>query len=281
MKQMNIALEMLVVSKFNARKDLQAGQEDSGIDELASSIRHQGLLSPPIVRQIANCRYEILVGQRRLMACRKIGLNPVPCLVRHDLSDADAVTLSLVEYVHRADMNPLDKAHALRALYDRHLSFEQVSKETSWSVPTVKKYVRLLSLPPELQAHLNSVGGTAGVGTMARLAATFSGRHAIDVFNKVSGFTQRIQEEIIKRSGGDLQAVDNLVGEAQEGAFNVRRCGGIFGCGIIRDIFLHGLSQSEFEEIVSRAAEDKAAEFPEARLREAANAFWQALAAYD
>jgi ParB family chromosome partitioning protein len=117
MRQIDISLDKLFVSALNARKDLRAGQEDSGIEELASSIRQQGLLSPPIVRPTLDGRFEVLVGQRRLLACRKIGFDPVPCLVREDLGDSDAVTLSLVENVHRADMHPLDKARALKALY--------------------------------------------------------------------------------------------------------------------------------------------------------------------
>ncbi len=104
MRQIDIKLDKLVVSELNARKDLHAGQEDSGINELASSIRQQGLLSPLIVRSTSDGRYEVLVGQRRLLACRKIGLDAIPCLLRDDLGDLDAVTLSLVENVHRADI---------------------------------------------------------------------------------------------------------------------------------------------------------------------------------
>jgi ParB/RepB/Spo0J family partition protein len=265
-------------SGLNARKDLHAGQEDSGIDELASSIRQQGLLSPPIVRPTANGRYEILVGQRRFLACRKIGLDPIPCLVRDDLGDADAVTLSLVENVHRADMHPLDKARALKALYDQHSSYDRVARETAWSASTIRKYIQLLSLPDELQERLSTSGGAAGVTTLARLAGTFSGHEAIAVYDKISGFTQKIQEEIVKRSGGDLASIDDLVEEAQEGAFDVRRCGGAYGCGIIRDILRHRMSQSDFQELVSQAAEDLDLELPKARLRDAARAFWKGLA---
>lgn len=279
MQQVDIALEKLLVSELNARKDLQAGQEDSGIDELASSIRQQGLLSPPIVRPTADGRYEVLVGQRRLLACRKVGLDPVPCLVRDDLGDADAVTLSLVENVHRADMHPLDKARALKALYDRHKSYERVAKESAWSVSTIRKYLQLLSLPDELQKRLGTAGGPSGVGTLARLASTFSGDEAVEVYEKISGFTQRIQEEILKRSNGEIANIDNLVDEAQEGAFNVRRCGGEYGCEIIRDILQHRLNQSDFQNLVRDVARNLASsELTKRRLQDAAHDFWKALA---
>lgn len=279
MQQIDIALDKLLVSELNARKDLQAGQEDSGIDELASSIRQQGLLSPPIVRPTADGRYEVLVGQRRLLACRKIGLDPVPCLVRDDLGDSDAATLSLVENVHRADMNPRDKARALQALYDRHKSYERVAKETALSVSTIRTYIQLLSLPDELQQRLGTAGGPSGVRTLARLTSTFSGDEAVEVFGRISGFTQRIQEEILKRSEGDIANIDNLVDEAQEGIFNVRRCGGAYGCEIIRDILQHRLKQSDFQNLVRDVASDfDSSELTKRRLQDAARAFWKALA---
>lgn len=280
MRQMEIPLTRLVVSDLNARKDLHAGQEDSGIEELASSIRQQGLLSPPIVRPRDDGHYEVLVGQRRLLACRRIKLDPVPCLVRDDLGDIDAVALSLVENVHRADMHPLDKARALKALYDRHHSYERVARETAWSASTIRKYIQLLALPGELQQRIGTADGPSGVGTLARLASTFSGDAAVQVFDRISGFTQRIQEEIIKRSDGDLSAIDDLVEEAQEGAFNVRRCGGPYGCQIIRDILERRITEADFQNMVHDAAEGFKALTPSATaLKGAARAFWKALAA--
>jgi ParB family chromosome partitioning protein len=278
MRQVDIPLNKLIVSTLNARKDLSAGQEDSGLEELASSISQQGLLSPPIVRPTADGHFEVLVGQRRLLACRKIGLDPVPCLVRDELDDTDAVALSLVENVHRADMHPLDKAHALTALYDRCQSYERVAEVSAWSVSTVRKYVKLLALPEVLQQRLGTSGGPAGVGSLARLASTFSGDEAVEVYDRISGFTPRIQEEILKRSDGDLDAIDDLVEEAQEGAFNVRRCGAGNGCDIIRDIVQRRLSQSDFEKLVGEAASSEASWSSDVSLREAARAFWKALA---
>lgn len=280
MRHLNIALDRLAVSTLNARKDLQAGQEDSGIEELASSIRQQGLLSPPIVRPLPDGRYEVLVGQRRLLACRKLALDPVPCLVREDLADTDAVALSLVENVHRADMHPLDKARALKALYDRHGSYERVARETAWSVSTIRKYIQLLALPEELQERIGTANGPSGVGTLAHLASTFSGDDAVQVYDRISGFTQRIQEEILRRSDGDLASIGDLVAEAQEGAFNVRRCGSAYGCEVIRDILQHRITQADFQDLVRRAAADaEASKIPDAALKDAARAFWKAMAA--
>lgn len=174
---------------------------------------------------------------------------------------------------------PLDKARALKALYDRHQSYERVAKESAWSISTVRKYVQLLSLPDELQHRLGTAGGPAGVGTLARLASTFSGDEAVEVYDKISGFTQRIQEEIIKRSDGDLASIDDLIEEAQEGAFDVRRCGGAYGCEIIRDIAHRKLSRDDFTKLVQDAAANTdTPSLSHKALHDAARAFWKVLA---
>jgi ParB family chromosome partitioning protein len=277
-RQANLPLASLFVSRLNTRRDLTAGQEDSGIDELASSIREKGLLQPITVRPTPDGRYEVVVGQRRFLACQKAGYDPVPCLVRDDLDDTDAVTLSLVENVHRADMNPLDKARALKLLYDRYQSYARVAKETSWSETTIRRYISLLELPPQIQDKINTSQGPAGVGALARLASTFSGEEAVQVYEKISGFKQSIQEEILKRSGGDATKIDLLVSQALEGAFDVRMCGGRFKCEIIKDILKGELQIGDFEDLVKDVVQTLQAEVREGVLKEAARNFWKALA---
>lgn len=93
-----------------------------------------------------------------------------------------------------------------------------MAKVTAWSVTTVRKYIQLFDLPDELQERLGTESGPAGVGTLARLARTFSGSDAVDVYDRISGFGQGIQEEILKRGDADLSAIDDLVDQAMEGA---------------------------------------------------------------
>jgi ParB/RepB/Spo0J family partition protein len=277
MRSLSIPLKNLRLSRLNVRKNLDAGQEDSGVEELAHSIQGQGLLSPLIVRATGNGDYEVISGQRRLLACQKINLDPVPCLVRDDLGDADAQTVSLVENVHRADMHPLDKASAIKALFDLHGSHDQVSKQTGWSVQTIKKYIILLRLPDELKDHLSTSKGPIQVGTLARLASSFEGHEAVEVYNKIGGFTGKIQDEILKRSGGNANAIDDLVMEAHEGAFDVRRCGGRFGCEIIRDLLEGDISQSDFLQLVRDTAGKLDMAMPRNTVA-TARAFWKVLA---
>jgi ParB family chromosome partitioning protein len=277
MQPLDIPLKNLRLSKLNVRKNLDAGQEDSGVEELARSIEKQGLLSPLIVRATGNGDYEVISGQRRLLACQKINLDPVPCSVRDDLGDVDAQTVSLVENVHRADMHPLDKAIAIKALFDMHGSYDQVSKQTGWSAPTIKKYVLLLKLPDELKDKLSTSKGPIQVGTLARLASSFEGQEAVDVYDKIAGFTGKIQDEIIKRSGGSVEAIDDLVIEAHEGAFDARRCGGRFGCEIVRDLLENEMSQADFVQLVRDTAANLNMAMPRNTVG-AARAFWKVLA---
>ncbi len=165
----------LVVSNLNVRKALDAGQDDSTVEELAASIREKGLLSPLTVRPLPDGRFEILVGQRRYLSCKLVPLDPVPCLIKHGLSDADAISLSLIENVHRADMHPIDKAKALQALLAKYGSYDAVAKESACSVSTIRRYLKLLELPAVLQDRIGTADGSSGISALSRLASTFTG----------------------------------------------------------------------------------------------------------
>lgn len=222
-----VPIDKLVVASTNARKDTDAGQEDASLSGLAQSIREHGLLNPLTVRPREDGSYEILAGQRRYLACKQIGLPEIPVVVRSAVSDSKAVALSLIENVQRADMHPLDKAAAfdeLKTFYGGNL--RQVAQTTGVSVQTVQKYLLLLKLPGALKDELGTHSGSAGIGSMAALVRTFDDADAmIAAWNQIGGFTQDIQNEILKRSGGELELLPELVLQAQEGAFDVRRCG--------------------------------------------------------
>lgn len=277
-----VPMAQLIVSTLNVRKTLDAGQDDSNIEELAASIREKGLLSPLTVRPLADGRFEILVGQRRYLACKLVPLDAVPCLIKEGLTDADAMSLSLIENVHRADMHPIDKAKALQALLAKFGSYESVARESACSVPTIRRYLKLLELPTVLQARIGTADGPSGISALSRLASTFSGEEAVLAYNEISGFTQRVQEEILKRCDGSLERLDDLVEEAQEGVFDMRRCGAASGCQLVNDIVQGRMSESEFSDHIKSATLRTGAGAPtSAILRNAATSFWRALARVD
>lgn len=253
MRTEDVPLDRLYVSSLNVRRNLEAGQEDSGIADLAQSINSKGLLSPLTVRPDGRGDYEVIVGQRRLAACRLIDLASVPCIIREGMTDVDAQASSLIENIHRADMHPMDKARALRDLHDQLGSYERVAGQTGWSTATVRRYVGLLDLPEVLQAKIGTADGTAGIGVMSRIARTFSGDDAVDVHDRIGGFSQRVQDEIVKRSDGDVAAVERLADEALEGVFDIRNCGAERGCAVIRDVLAGHLTRTQFDKLVADA----------------------------
>lgn len=222
-----LSLEKLRVSAANTRKDTDAGQEESSVAGLAQSIREHGLLNPITVQPLPDGSYAIVAGQRRFLACKQLQMQTIPAIIRTNVDETGAVALSLIENVQRADMHPLDKAEAYRQLRDRYSgNLRQVSEATGVTISTIQRYLQLLQLPPELREELGTGKGTAGVGAMAQIAKTFSApAEMIEAFNQIGGFTQEIQAEILKRSGGKLELIPELVLQASEGAFDIKRCG--------------------------------------------------------
>lgn len=227
MEVKEIPVSSVEVSEFNVRKDLADGQHDSTIDDLAKSIAKQGLLSPITVFRKPNGHFGLVAGQRRLLACKHLSLSGISAIVRETLSEVDATTISLVENVHRADMNPRDKASAFKSLYDSFGNFEAVSRETGVGAQTIRKYIQLLNLAPELQQRL-AAGEAKNTDALAHLAQRFNDPdNQTKVWDRIAGFTQDVQREIIKRADHDLENLDDLVDQATEGAFDmklVRNC---------------------------------------------------------
>lgn len=231
-----IPIKDVDISEFNTRKNLADGQHDSTIEELAKSIERQGLLNPITVFQKPDGRYAIVAGQRRLLACKSLSWSNISAVVRDALTDADATAISLVENVHRADMNPHDKAVAFKALLNKLRDIQSVSRETGVGEKTVRKYIQLLDLATELQEQL-AAGEAKNTEALARLAQRLPDHEKqVEVWNRISGFTQDVQQEIIKQVDPNLENLDELEGQAHEGVFDritVRNCP--FDCPTIPD----------------------------------------------
>ena len=142
----------------------------------------------------------------------------------------DGTIISLIENVHRADMNPIDKARAYSRIYEEYKDYSKVASETGMSVTTIKRYLKILDLAPSIQERLSTADGPAGIITLSKIAETFTVEQQEDVLDKIGGFKQQIQLEMIKRSGGDLGKLEGLKGQALEGALDVRLCRGLDEC---------------------------------------------------
>ena len=228
-----IDIDLIDVSKWNIRKDLTAGTEDASIDDLAESIREKGLLHPITVRRTPTGRYELIAGQRRFLACKKLGMKKIPALIK-EVGDFEALEISIVEGLHQAKVNPIDKARAFQLLMDHYRDIGLVARKVGSTPATVRKYLSLLNLPEELQSKISTLEGPARVEARSLLASTFQDKEdVLRAYEMISGFRQEVQKEILKRCEGDIEALPDLVRQAQEGLFDIHICGGLHECDFI------------------------------------------------
>jgi len=143
--------------------------DDERLEELAQSIRANGIIQPIIVRRGANAdggdtavRYEIVAGERRWRASQRAGLLKVPVAVR-EVPDDKLLEVALIENIQREDLNPIEEAQAYRRLTDEaQLSQEAIATQVGKDRATVANYMRLLRLPAEIRAALADGALTMG-----------------------------------------------------------------------------------------------------------------------
>jgi ParB family chromosome partitioning protein len=127
--------------------------DDARIDELARSIQASGMLQPLVVRTTA-AGYELIAGERRLRAARRLDLSEVPIII-HETPDPNSLLLALVENLQREDLNPLEEAAAFAELQEQFsLTQEQVAEKVGRSRSAVANSLRLLSLPDAIKEHV-------------------------------------------------------------------------------------------------------------------------------
>ncbi len=137
--------------------------DDHGLEELAASIRSQGLIQPLIVSPTGKSTYTIIAGERRWRAAQRAGLAVVPVVVRQVHDDRELLELALVENLQRADLNPIEEAEAYRTLQENFgLVQEEIATRVGKTRPAVTNTLRLLKLPPSVQDLLRSGRLSAG-----------------------------------------------------------------------------------------------------------------------
>jgi ParB family chromosome partitioning protein len=127
---------------------------EAALEELADSIRSQGVLQPIVVRHVGEARYEIIAGERRWRASQIAGLDSVPAIVR-DVPDEAAIAMALIENIQREDLNALEEAIALARLRDEfELTQQEVAHAVGKSRAAVANLLRLMSLPDDVKTLL-------------------------------------------------------------------------------------------------------------------------------
>jgi len=153
-----VPLESLVSNPRQPRKYFA----QDALEELAASIRNQGIVQPLLVRPADEARYEIVAGERRWRAAKLAGLTELPVLIRQ-LSDMDVMAAALIENLQREDLNPLEAARAMAGLRTQFgLSQDEVATALGKSRPAIANALRLLNLNAEAQDALEKGHISAG-----------------------------------------------------------------------------------------------------------------------
>ena len=139
---LHLDLDLLQPGKYQPRKDMSP----EALEELAESIRAQGVIQPIVIRKISETHYEIIAGERRWRAAQLAKLNKVPCIVKQVADDA-AVAIALIENIQREDLNAMEEAIALQRLLEEfELTHQQVADAVGKSRVSVSNLLRLNSL---------------------------------------------------------------------------------------------------------------------------------------
>ena len=175
--------------------------EEEGIEELAASIRSQGLLQPIVVRPRAAGGFELIAGERRWRAAQRAGLDGVPVVIR-DVDDRGALAMALIENVQREDLNPIEEARGLERLRQEfELTQEQVAEAVGKSRPAVANLLRLLNLPEAVCAML--AAGDLEMGhARALLALPVEDQEPMARVVVKGQLSVRQTEALVRRAGG-------------------------------------------------------------------------------
>ena len=148
------------------------------LEELAESIKRNGLLQPILVRTVGE-RYQIIAGERRWQACKMAGLKKVPVRVK-EVDDDETIMLALVENIQRSDLNPIEEAYGYRRMMERgNMTQSEVAQAVSKGRSTIANALRLLELPEEAQQLLYEERITAGHARAILSIPTTEGRRKL------------------------------------------------------------------------------------------------------
>jgi ParB family chromosome partitioning protein len=198
-QQRSLPVGNLQPGKYQPRTQM----DSASLEELAASIRAQGLMQPILVRPVGekpgDDRFEIIAGERRWRAAQIAGLTEVPTLIRV-IPDESALAMALIENIQRENLNPLEEAQGLQRLIDEFsMTHQQAADAVGRSRPAASNLLRLLQLAPPVQALL--MGGEIDMGH-ARALLPLSGALQIQLAQRVvqKGLSVRDTERLVQHA---------------------------------------------------------------------------------
>jgi ParB family chromosome partitioning protein len=193
-KPREISVDSIDPNPFQTRSTM----DETQLSELAASITSNGVVQPILVRPQANGRYQLIAGERRWRASMQAGKKTIPAILRQ-VSDEQAMEITIVENLQRADLNPMEQARAFERLgREFHMTQEQIALRTGKDRATVGNFIRLLRLPTRVQQRVEE--GELSFGHAKALLALGDERLIDDVARSLfdRGLTVRQVEELVK-----------------------------------------------------------------------------------
>ena len=189
-----ILLTDIQVNPKNPRKDFDV----TALQELAKSIQIHDLIQPITVAQLANGKYQLIAGERRFRAAKLAGINDLPAYIRHG-NDKELLELALLENLQRVDLNEIEIALSYQSMmHELNYTQENVAERMGKDRSTVSNYIRLLELPPNIQAALRN--GSLSI-SLAKLLIGKEVDKQLFLFKEIveKGLTVRQAEELIRK----------------------------------------------------------------------------------
>ncbi len=191
-----LPVDLLQRGRYQPRMDMH----QSTLEELAASIRVQGVVQPVVVRPLGDgVRYELIAGERRWRAAQLAGLMEIPAIIK-EVPDAAALAISLIENIQRENLNPLEEATALRRLVEEFdLTHEEAAQAVGRSRTAVTNLLRLLALQPEVRSMVEN--GDLEMGHARALLPLEQRETQIETAHTVAGkgLSVRETEELVRR----------------------------------------------------------------------------------
>jgi ParB family chromosome partitioning protein len=211
-----LRLDSMQAGKYQPRTRMDEG----ALQELAASIRAQGVMQPILVRSIGGERYEIIAGERRFRAAKLAGLEEVPVLVKN-VPDQAAAAMALIENIQREDLNPLEEAQGIQRLLDEFdFTHEQAAESVGRSRSAVSNLLRLLNLATPVQTML--LAGDLDMGHARALLAVDAATQ-IQLANQVVNRRMSVRETEKLVSSTTKEAPATKARVAHDGGRDTRR----------------------------------------------------------
>jgi len=190
----NIPIEKIEANPYQPRTDF----EEQALNELAASIKQQGIIQPITVRKLENENYQLISGERRLRASKMAGLTEIPAYVR-EVEDNDMLELALVENIQRENLNSIEVALSYQRLIEEcDFTQDALSDKVGKSRSNITNYLRLLKLPPEIQIAIRD--NKISMGHARAIINIGNEKNQSDIFHQIieKELSVRQVEELVR-----------------------------------------------------------------------------------